>query len=133
MFKVCRRFFFPAVVTLFLTVLNPAFIPGALAGSPGNNGKKPDQLRARQHNIIPTAVHTLPAIPKSQCLGTIGLNFGAMENIGPLIGIKMPISNWYGHFVVIHDGKYNEDSFKCQTGLQEGSAIPLPRIIVSLL
>lgn len=43
MFKVCCRFFFTAVVALFLTVLNPAFISAALAGVPGSEGKKPDQ------------------------------------------------------------------------------------------
>lgn len=43
MFKVYRRFFFPAVFTLFLAIINPGLITTSLAGTPGNEGKKPDQ------------------------------------------------------------------------------------------
>ncbi len=66
MFKVCCRFFFPAVVTLFLTVVNPVFIPSVLAGSPGNNGKKPDQ------QITPVKVSEVETKMVSEQISLIG-------------------------------------------------------------
>ncbi|MBU1711619.1 MAG: efflux RND transporter periplasmic adaptor subunit [Proteobacteria bacterium] len=66
MFKVCCRFFFPVVVTLFLTVVNPVFIPSVLAGSPGNNGKKPDQ------QITPVKVSEVETKMVSEQISLIG-------------------------------------------------------------
>jgi len=43
MFKVYRGFIFLALFTLFLAIINPGFITTSLAGTPVNEGKKPDQ------------------------------------------------------------------------------------------
>ncbi|MDP3285660.1 MAG: hypothetical protein Q8M56_14610, partial [Desulfobacterales bacterium] len=74
MFKVCCRFFFPAVVTLFLTVLNPAFISAALAGSPGNEGKKSDQ------QITPVRVSAVEMKTVSDQISLIGTAEAAAES-----------------------------------------------------
>ncbi len=67
MFKVCCRFFFPAVVALFfLTVLNPAIIPAVLAGSPENEGKKPEQP------ITPVKVSAVEMKTVSEQISLIG-------------------------------------------------------------
>ncbi|MDP2862028.1 MAG: efflux RND transporter periplasmic adaptor subunit [Desulfobacterales bacterium] len=75
MSKVCCRFFFPAVVTLFLTVLNPAFISESLAGAPGNEGKKPDQ------QITPVRVSAVEMKTVSEQVSLIGTAEAAAESM----------------------------------------------------
>jgi len=74
MFKVSYRFFFPAVVTLFLTILNPAFIPESLAGAPGNEGKKPDQ------QVTPVRVSAVEMKKVSDQISLIGSAEAAAES-----------------------------------------------------
>lgn len=74
MFKACCRFFFPAVFALFLTVLNPVFISAALAGSPGNEGKKPGQ------QLTPVMVSSVEMKTVSDRISLIGTAEAAAES-----------------------------------------------------
>lgn len=53
-------------VALILSVLNPVFVPAALAGAPGNDGKKPDQ------QITPVKVSTVEMKMVSDQISLIG-------------------------------------------------------------
>jgi len=74
MFMVSYRFFFTAFVMLFLTILNPAFITATQAGSPGNNGKKPDQ------QVTPVRVSAVEQKMVSEQVSLIGTTEAAAES-----------------------------------------------------
>ena len=75
MFKVCCRFSFPALVALFLTVLSMILISGALAGTSGNNEKKPDQ------QITPVKVSAVEMKMVSDQISLIGTTEAAAESM----------------------------------------------------
>jgi len=74
MLKVCCRFFFTAVAALFLTILNPIMITGALSGSPGKDDKKPDQ------QLTPVRVSTVEKKTVSDQISLIGTTEAASES-----------------------------------------------------
>lgn len=75
MFKVYYRFFFLTVVALFLTLLNPVFIPAILAGSPANDAKKPDQP------AVPVKVSEVEMKTVSDQISLIGNTEAAAESM----------------------------------------------------
>ena len=75
MFKVFFRFLFPAVAALFLTVMNPILISGAVAGTPGNEGKKHDQP------VTPVRVSSVEMKMVSDQISLIGTTEAAAESM----------------------------------------------------
>lgn len=74
MLNVCYRFFFTAGVALFMTVLNPAFISATLAGTPGNDVKKPAQ------QVTPVKVSAVEMKMVSDQISLIGTTEAAAES-----------------------------------------------------